>query len=250
MAIRKNEMTEAIETFVRGYCVGRSLTHPYLCERVGKLWALRDGPRRVARSYRKEEWVAYGVEPQEVDAAARQQSCGHYVISAMRRIDESDDAMRSEYKRLGYRLQCTEPFFVHRLNRISGKGSPARICRLRSAKLAVELGKATRSKPLSKEFFANDAPFRQYVALDGAQIVGWVRSVKALDARWCSHMEVLKSHRRQGIGTALLGKMLRDDRANGARQSVLLASHTGALLYPRVRYEQIGLLLMFVPKQR
>jgi GNAT superfamily N-acetyltransferase len=211
---------------------------------------MRDAPRRVARSYRKEEWVAYGDKPQEVDASARQQSRGHYVISAMRQIDESDDAMRSEYKRLGYRLQSTEPLFVHRLKRIPRTRSPARICRLKSAKLAAELGNATRSKPLSDEFFANDAPFRQYVALDSAQIVGWVRSVRVLDARWCSHMEVIKTHRRQGIGSALLGNMLRDDRANAARQSVLLASHAGALLYPRIGYEQIGLLLLFVPSKR
>jgi hypothetical protein len=43
--------------------------------------------------------------------------------------------------------------------------------------------------------------------------------------------------------------MLRDDRARGARRSVLLASHTGALLYPRVGYEQIGLMLVYAPRR-
>jgi hypothetical protein len=42
---------------------------------------------------------------------------------------------------------------------------------------------------------------------------------------------------------------LRDDRARGAECSVLTASHTGALLYPRVGYERIGALFMFAPKK-
>lgn len=60
---------------------------------------------------------------------------------------------------------------------------------------------------------------------------------------------VCPSHRRRGIGQALLSKMLRDDRARGSRCSVLTASHTGALLYPSVGYEQIGMLFMFAPRK-
>ena len=55
--------------------------------------------------------------------------------------------------------------------------------------------------------------------------------------------------KRAGIGRALLSRMLRDDRALGSVCSVLTASHTGALLYPRVGYERIGMLFMFVPRQ-
>jgi hypothetical protein len=44
--------------------------------------------------------------------------------------------------------------------------------------------------------------------------------------------------------------MLKDDRRRGFKQSVLLSSHTGALVYPRVGYEQIGLLYIFAPKRR
>ena len=58
------------------------------------------------------------------------------------------------------------------------------------------------------------------------------------------------SHRRRGIGSALLCHMLKDDRRRGFKQSVLLASHTGALLYPKVGYEQIGLLYIFAPPKR
>jgi GNAT superfamily N-acetyltransferase len=78
----------------------------------------------------------------------------------------------------------------------------------------------------------DDAPFRQYVALDGEDVVGRVRSVDATGATWCADMYVNPSHRRRGIGQALLSTMLRDDRARDSKCSVLTASHTGALLYP------------------
>ena len=71
MATPKDELATAIEILVRGYCVGRSLTHPYLCERERNLWIMRDAPRRNPRDYRKEERVACGISPEKVDAAGR-----------------------------------------------------------------------------------------------------------------------------------------------------------------------------------
>jgi predicted acetyltransferase len=62
-------------------------------------------------------------------------------------------------------------------------------------------------------------------------------------------MYVNASHRRRGIGRALLSRMLRDDRARGSKCSVLTASRTGALLYPHVGYERIGTLYMFAPRR-
>ena len=98
---------------------------------------------------------------------------------------------------------------------------------------------------------------RSLAAFDGADIVGTagaytfqmgvpgeIASVAGVTA-----VSVLPSHRRRGIGRALLCRMLRDDRARSSRCSVLTASHTGALLYPRVGYERIGTLLMFAPRR-
>jgi predicted N-acetyltransferase YhbS len=113
--------------------------------------------------------------------------------------------------------------------------------------LAARLGKVTRSRPIPDVLLGDDAPFRQYVALDGNEIVGRVRSVDAAGATWCADMHVGVHARRRGIGRALLSRMLRDDRARGSQCSVLTASHTGALLYPRVGYERIGTLLIFAP---
>jgi len=244
------EMEFAIEVFVRGHCVGRSRTHPYEAARIGSLWVMRDAPRKTARHYRKEEWIAQGADAHEADALARRYARGRFFVCAMLREGEPDGPVRAAYKALGYRLLATEGFFIHRLARIPKPASPVRIERVRRPELAAQLGKLTRTRPLPEELLSDKAPFRQYVALDGARIVGRVRSVDAAGATWCADMHVEPSHRRRGIGRALLCRMLRDDRARGAKFSVLTASHTGALLYPLVGYERIGTLFMFAPKRR
>jgi len=101
-------------------------------------------------------------------------------------------------------------------------------------------------RPIAVDLLGDGAPFHQYVAVDGDDIVGRVRSVDAVGATWCADMYVEPSHRRRGIGQALMAKMLHDDRARGSRCSVLTATHTGALLYPRMGYERIGTLLIFM----
>jgi len=244
-----NEIEHAIEVFVRGFCVGKSVTHPYEHFRVGKLWVMRDAPRKNPKNYRKEEWIAYGIEPRDVDAAARKQTRGRFFVCAIRGMDDTGDELRSAYKALGYRLLGTEPLFVHRLKKIPRVKNSITIEQVKTPEMAERFGKATRSRPIPAKQLTKDAPFRQYVALEGSQLIGWVRSVNAGDSTWCSNMYVRPSHRRRGIGSAFLARMLRDDRARGYKKSVLLSSHTGALVYPRVGYEQIGMLYIFAPRR-
>jgi GNAT superfamily N-acetyltransferase len=243
------EIDFAIEVFVRGHCVGRSHTFPYEATRVGPVWVMRDAPRKKPSDYRKEEWIAHNVGPKEVDGLARGHTRGRFFVCVLLREGEPDQPTRTAYKALGYRLLATEGFFVQRLERIPKLPSPASIERVRTPALAERLSKITRRRPISSEFFGDDSPFRQYIALEGQDIVGRVRSVDAAGATWCADMYVNASHRRRGIGRALLSRMLRDDRARGSKCSVLTASRTGALLYPHVGYERIGTLYMFAPRR-
>ena len=109
MAKKSQEIEHALEVFVRGFCVGKSVTHPYEHVRIGKLWVMRDAPRKNPRDYRKEEWIAYGVQPAEVDRVARQYTRGRFFVCAILGVDESDEPLRASYKQLGYRLLATEP---------------------------------------------------------------------------------------------------------------------------------------------
>ena len=249
MKSRHREIEFAIEVFVHGHSAGRSRTFPYEASRVGPLWVMRDAPRSNPRDYRKEEWIAYRVDAREADVIARRQARGRFFVCAMIGEGEPEEPTRSAYKSLGYRLLATEGFFVQRLERIPKPPCPLPIERVRTPELAARLGKVTRTRPILDSLLGDDAAFRQYVALDGEQIVGRVRSVDARGATWCADMHVNTSHRRRGIGQALLSRMLLDDRARGSKCSVLTASHTGALLYPRVGYERIGTLFLFAPKR-
>jgi GNAT superfamily N-acetyltransferase len=247
---KRSEMEFAIEVFVRGHSAGRSRTFPYEASRIRSLWVMRDAPRKNPRDYRKEEWIAFDVDAREVDAIARRHTRGRFFVCAMVGDGEPDDSTRCAYKGLGYRLLATEGFFVQRLTRVPKLQPPVSIERVRTPELAAELGKVTRTRPIADALLGNDAPFRQYVALDGGHIVGRVRSLDAVGATWCADMYVNPSHRRRGIGHALLCRMLRDDRSRGSQCSVLTASHVGARLYPRVGYERIGTLMMFAPMRR
>ncbi len=250
MPSASREIEHALEVFVRGFCAEKSRTHPYEFSRVGKIWVMRDAARKNPRDYRKEEWVAYGVPASEVDAAARKMTRGRFFVCAVRSMNEQEEPLKASYKELSYRLLSTEPLFVHRLKKIPRAENSIAIERVTTPEMAIRFGKATRTRPISAEKLAKDAPFRQFVALERGKLIGWVRSVDAGDSTWCSNMYVSPAHRRRGIGSALLCHMLKDDRRRGFKQSVLLSSHAGALVYPRVGYEQIGLLYIFAPRRR
>jgi GNAT superfamily N-acetyltransferase len=237
----------AIETFARGYAFTRSFTHPYLAEHVGPLWVLRDAPRKRAADYRREEWVAHGVDPAEVDRLARAGTRGRFVVCAIRSTDEPVAPIKAAYKALGYRLQATETLMLHCLDELPPFDGPLPVERVTTQSMADALAKAAGSRQILPAHLRDDAPLRQYVALDRDRPVGWVRSIVVGEATWVSNMFVEPSHRRRGIGRSLLARMLADDRAHGANCSVLLASHAGALLYPRVGYETLGELLLYMP---
>ena len=125
---------------------------------------------------------------------------------------------------------------IHRLRRIPRVTAPATIRRVRTEAMADRLAKAARSRQILPEHLAEDTPQRQYVAMAGDAIVGWVGSIAVGDATWCQNMYVAPAYRRRGIARAMLCRLLRDDRAAGTVLAVLLASHTGAKLYASVGY--------------
>ena len=238
----------AIEVFLQGFSFTRSRTHPYLIERVESVAVLRDAPRKRG-GYRNEEWVAYGVAPEDMDRIARENTRGRFALCAVTAVDEPQKPLREKFRTLGYRLGTTEPLMVNDLSQIPIFESPAIIERVTTVKRAEQFAKVTRSRPMRPDYFEPKSPLRQYVALVDDEIVGWVSSIVAKDSTWCSNMYVDPAFRRRGIARSLLCQMLREDRGGGAQMAVLLASHTGAKLYPAVGYEQIGTLFLFTPKK-
>src|SRR5688572_23477719 len=115
MTRSNREIAFAIEVFVRGHSAGKSRTFPYEVSRVGPVWSMRDAPRKNPRDYRKEEWIAHDVDPEEVDAIARRHSRGRFFVCAIVAEGTPQEPTRAAYKALGYRLMLTEGFFVQPL---------------------------------------------------------------------------------------------------------------------------------------
>lgn len=239
----------AIEVFARGFCFTRSFTHPYLAERMGKVWVVRDAPRKRG-DYRREEWIAHGIAPRKIDQVAREQTRGRFAVCAIYGINESDEELRASFKALNYRLGTTEAVMVHALKRIPHFANPVEITRVTTKELADRLNKTAKSRQILPEHLSKDSPLRQYVALSGDKAVGWVRSIDVGHATWCSNMYVDPEFRRRGIARAMMAQMLRDDRTSGSKLAVLTASHTGAKLYPVLGYKQIGTLMLYTPKKQ
>jgi predicted GNAT family acetyltransferase len=106
-----------------------------------------------------------------------------------------------------------------------------------------------RARPLLPEHFAGEPPkARMYYAEVDGQAVGAVTSVHLRKhATWVHNLRTREEYRRRGIATALMNAMLADDVRYGAKHSVLLASHAGALLYPSLGYAHIGTLHIYSP---
>lgn len=245
------DIDQAIETFVRGHATTKSLTHPYEVLRFGKVWAMRDAQRKNPKNYRKEEWIGAIVEPSELIRVATQQTRGWHFLGKIVSQTEDFKSIRDQFKALGYRLLSTEPMFVHSLERIPTKKSPAKVVRMMNESQSLEYAKEARIRPLPRSVLSKNSPWRHYLAIVDSQVVGWVSSIHTpTGSTWCSNLVVREAFRRQGIGSALLSNMLRDDRKYSAHAAVLLSSHTGALIYPRLGFQQTGTLLILAPQKQ
>ncbi len=239
-----------MEVFVRGFSFTRGFSHPYVATRIGTAWRLRDAPR-ASGERRSDEWVVCGMSPEAIDELVWRHAEGRFEISAIVPAGGSDEDLRAGLRARDYRLITTESLMVHPLRRIPRFVAPVAVQRVKSIEMAASLARAARTRQILPEHLAakGRAPLRAYVALADDGIVGWVRSIAVGDATWIASMYVVRAFRRRGIGKAMLGAVLRDDRAGGARESVLLASHAGAKLYPVAGFTTIGTLYLFTPRK-
>lgn len=240
----------AIGVFIEGFCFTRSFTHPYSPTKIGPIHVLRDGPRKTKAPPRRDEWVAAQTAPETVDQLARKHSPGRFCLSIITADLSPNPGVVAAYKALQYRLAASEAVMVHPLQRIPRVSSPATIRRVLTPTDADRLAKAAGQRHILPEHLHRDAPLRQYLAEIDGEIVGWVRSICCARGNWHSNLFVLPRHRRKRVGSALLARLLRDDRAQGAKLAVLTASHAGAKLYPTLGYRPIGTMLLFTPQRQ
>jgi GNAT superfamily N-acetyltransferase len=244
-------LQEGIIAFGKGFTFTRSFTHPYELVRVGPVWVLRDGLRKNGDE-RAREILVTGLKPEEavshIDIAADGR---RFFLCAIEGLGTDFASLAEAYKGLGYRLMRREPMMVRSLEEVEAVEGPFPITRVRDGELAAQVASAAGSRLILEEHLArDDAPLRLYVARDGDQLAGWVRSVKTGPRNaWAASMMVRPQYRRRGVARSLMTHMLAEDARLGYQNSVLLASQAGAKLYESVGYRQIGLLQLFAPKK-
>ena len=226
-----------------------SFTHPRLVDRIEAIWVVSDAPRKSG-DYRREIWSAHGVDPKRLHQVACKHTRGRFAICAFYGVEESDELLRTGFKALNYRLGSTDAVMAHDLKRIPRCQKPVQIKRVLDEALADRLNQAVGSRQILPDHLSRDASLRQYVALDGDELIGWVRSHDVGHSTCCSNMHVHPEYRRRGIARAMMVQMLRDDRAAGSKLAVLTASRVGAQLYPVVGYRKVGTMMYYTPRKR
>jgi GNAT superfamily N-acetyltransferase len=237
---------DAADVFCRSFAFTRSFAFPFEFIRVGDLRIMRDA--RPRKQPRVQEIVVCGVDPSEaLDQIAAYDPPRHFVC-AMGSAPEELAAMKAVLKEGGYRMLTSEDLFVRDLSRPIDDPNPA-IVRIVNRIDEDRLYRAARRHQIPIEHLDKNV-VRLYAAFLDDEVAGWVRSIHLeKPATWASNLHVPVEFRRRGIGTALMNRLLIDDRLAGASHSVLLASHIGSKLYPLLGYERIGELLMFSPKR-
>ncbi|HTQ11718.1 MAG TPA: GNAT family N-acetyltransferase [Fimbriimonadaceae bacterium] len=236
----------ATDVFCEGIAFVRNIFHPYEFVRIGDLRVMRDAePKRDPRG---QEIVVCGLEPAEALRQIERYDPPRYAVCVAVGQGEDDRPVRSAYKEAGYRLATTEDYFVRDLS-VPLPDSTVEVRLVMNEVELDRLNKATRVRQILPEHLANKQ-VRAYWVEAGGSPIGWVRSIQVRPgATWVAGLYVQAEHRRRGYGRSLMARMLRDDREAGMEQSVLLASHTGAKLYPLLGYERIGGLLVFTKRR-
>ena len=241
--------TDVLDVFIKGFSTTRSYVRPYVPRQLSRtLWVLADTV--PSGRERTPEVIGYGASPEEVLEARAGAGLTRHTLCVL--LDDPSEAPEAipAYKAVGYRLMTREPLFVlDTSKRVRHDAAPVR--RITSAEMAAAVTSASGARQIFPQHLVpGDSECRLYAAYDGETPIGWTRSIRTHpDRAWVAGLYVQAAHRRQGIGRTLMSAMLDDDERFGVRWSVLLASFTGALLYPHLGYEQKGLLLVFTPRK-
>lgn len=233
-------LDSAVAVFVQAFALGKSRTHPYVATRHGPLWVMRDGPRKHGDP-RKVESVGIGLPPAQVQEILTCEGVGWHFHCDVVPLGSDLAERKRLYKAAGYRAMKTEWVFVHHLDQV-----PKFACRpsVRMVTTKEEFARVPWKPGHAWPWFGHG---RQYVVHHPDRPVGVVRSVPVGPDAWVSDLYVVEAFRRHGFGRALMARLLADDKAHGVRRSVLVASKAGAMLYPILGYELVGVLQVFCP---
>lgn len=91
-----------------------------------------------------------------------------------------------------------------------------------------------------------DPLLRFYYVLDEGQPVGQARTARlAEDLCWIANVQTVPSHRRRGVGRALMAHILGNSVREGLAMTMLLATAAGRRLYQNLAYRDLAPVSIF-----
>lgn len=245
-----SRILRAAESFFHGFTQHRSRTHPYLISRSEGLTILHDAPRKKASDTRRSEAITIDRAPISVHSEAERLNAEHprWSLGAIYSDEAKLAQVEAEFRALGYRLIAREALFVH--DHVAVPSVNERLTqRISTWQEMEDYAAATGRKPYARREIEGDDPqIRFYYSVSEGMIVGAVASIRTpAETFWVSNLWVTEEKRREGRATAMMAQLLTDNRSAGEGMTVLLSSKTGAHLYPKLGFEQIGTLLLYQP---
>lgn len=236
------DLERAATVFVTAVSQLKSASYGFSASRADGLWVMKDDPPR--QKARTSEVVAIEDDPPRVVQSVERLDVGWHFLSHLIGPEKDDRPVLDAYKRLGYRAQSTEWMFVHDLVSIRRFDSSPSV---RLIGTQEELDRVPQQASQKRKLRPGT---RLFCISDDARDYGWVRSVPVGGDTWAADLFVHADFRGRGYGRALMSALLRTDQEQSVQSNVLLASSSGARLYPHLGYRRIGVLRMFCPRDR
>lgn len=244
------KILRAADSFFHGFTLHRSRTFPYIITRSEGLTVLHDAPRKKPQDMRRAEAITIDRAPTDVHSETEQLNREHprWSLGAIYTDEASLAEIEAEYRELGYRLVAREAFFIHDHRNLPTL-KPNLTERISTWERMERYAQTTGRKPYRRSDIEGDSPqVRFYCSVSETDIVGAVASIQTpSDTFWVSNLWVTEERRREGRATAMMAQLLLENSQAGKGMTVLLSSKTGAHLYPRLGFEQIGTLLLYQP---
>lgn len=190
------------------------------------------------------EFFASGCDPAEALAAvaASRPPPRHYLT-----VLEDRAGLRGAIEGGGLRLDDTETLMALDLG-AAAPPAPAWEVALVRAGEAAEWHNANDPQGARWALPENlaDPRMAHYAIVHGGRLLARGRSFRVDGAHsYVSRVYTAEDRRGQGLARALMARLLADDRARGARWSVLTASRAVEPLYRRLGYRALGTILIF-----
>ena len=237
IALDSATLADTIDVFVRGWARTRG-DASNVVERHAGAWYVR---LRTPSGAVHEEVLAPHGDAKGAVAFSRRRTLGPHWLTIFH--GERDDL--SGYVRQGYRLERAEALMTRDLDTsLPGPDDAVAVRRVSSHDERAWFDAWHRDSPVPPG--VHEGTVVQYAVQDADAPAARARAAVAGDAVVVDSVLTLPSHRRRGLASALMRRLLTDAREGGYARCVLAASADGEQLYASIGFDVVARMAVHV----